>query len=144
MPKYRTLSEFSERLNNAIENLPKNVDSLKKSVATGVGFALVDSTPVMTGQARTNWRAYLNEQEGEQLPQPDSASAGMSAAKSQIQSAVMQAPQGATIYIVNRAQHIQKLNQGWSMQAPSEFVRIAAMRAALAVAGKDKNLLEFD
>lgn len=145
MAKNQTLSEFSERLNNAIQKLPDNVNSLKRSVAIAVHSSLVESTPVMTGQARTNWRAYLNENEGEQLPPPDNAESGMSAAKAQAASVINQAPANATIYIVNRAQHIQKLNQGWSVQAPSEFVRIAALRAALAVSSKatSKHLMEF-
>lgn len=144
MAKNQSLSQFSERLNNAIENLPKNVTSLKRSVAISVHSALVDSTPVRTGQARTNWRAYLNAGEGEQLPPPDTPSAGMEAAKAQAQSVINQAARDVPIYIVNRARHIQRLNTGWSVQAPSEFVKIAAIRAALETASKSKSIVEFD
>lgn len=144
MARDQTLSQFSKRLANAIKNLPENVNSVKKEVTLAVHSTLVDSTPVRTGQARTNWRVYTSADEGAEIPAPEDIAAGMAAAKAQANSVVNTVPRDIPLYIVNRAQHIERLNQGWSVQAPSEFVRIAALRAVQTIAKRRKGIVEFD
>jgi hypothetical protein len=71
------------------------------------------------GRARANWNISLNTIDAtttENTQAPDETKALEIAARFKI---------GNTLYISNHLQYIQRLNDGWSMQAPANFVEKA-------------------
>ena len=90
------------------------------------------STPVDTGRARLGWNISINApsnylppsaKKGEKLPAPDIAAAW------EVVSGITVAD---TIYITNNVPYINRLNMGWSRQAPANFVEQAMARVQAA------------
>lgn len=90
------------------------------------------STPVDTGRARWAWDITINApsdylppaaKKGEKYPTPDYAAAW------EVVNSVTVAD---TIYITNSVPYINRLNMGWSRQAPANFVEQAMARVQAA------------
>ncbi len=102
------------------------------TVGGEVGRVLVPATPVKTGFARANWRATLNIPSSRPLTFLDPSG---QATIARIVAVSRSWTLGDTLFIVNRAPYIEKLNAGSSPQAPAGFVRVAVdegVRRALA------------
>lgn len=138
-----TLGSFATRLREGAKQIPENVKSIRDEVALTVQNTLIEVTPVDDGDARTNWRIYGSESEGEVISTPASVEAGMADAKSQGASAVNQIGPGLPVYLVNRVPYIMKLNNGYSRQAPANFVRISVELASEVMRKRRKVVLEI-
>lgn len=124
------LKSFGKRIRVTGRVVEENGNLLKRKVATAVDASLVLSTPVDTGRARSNWQPELNKPaEGESDPMP--ASEALARAE-----AVIQAAQpDDEIHLTNNLPYIGKLNEGWSAQAPANFVETAVIDGANQVRG---------
>jgi hypothetical protein len=128
--------------------ISKGVTALAKDVAKGIGATVVDTTPVDTGLARSNWRATLNApasgvippySPGNHLGISESANAG--GAKAQQKQAIerFDASKHRSIFITNNVRYIGSLDGGSSAQNPAGMIAlgISTGRAILqAKAGK--------
>ena len=109
-----------------------------KEVSKVVGTTVVYSTPVDTSRARMNWQGSVDTpKEGVLLPspsQPASPSDGPRVAIESINHAA-DAYNGQTggVWIANNLDYIQALNDGWSEQAPANFVALAVQAGVNAV-----------
>lgn len=104
-------------------------DLLMKGVGMKVVTEVVNRTPVDTGKARSNWQVTIGQPATGELPPyaPGShlgrnETANAAAAVASARSALATHGQGRTIYITNNVNYIEKLNHGWSQQAPANFV----------------------
>jgi len=79
---------------------------------------IIKSTPVDTGRARGNWQTSVGQPQGGTLERT-----GMEAALAEVQATV---PEGAgqLVYLSNNLPYIERLENGWSQQAPIGMVRI--------------------
>ena len=86
---------------------------------------VVVATPVDTGQARGNWRVSVGvvDKKTDQT-QDRSGQGSISKGIATIQSG---GGIGKVVYISNSLKYIEKLNNGWSMQAPKNFMQISFM-----------------
>ena len=117
-------NEFAKRLGAIGTNVAENADKLVRKVAMTIDRTVVMATPVDTGRARANWIASLNA--------PTSAtttSVSPSGAEAMEQAAGVIAgydgDNDAEIHITNNLPYIGPLNEGYSRQAPANFVSIA-------------------
>ena len=89
---------------------------------------VVLSTPVDTGRAKGNWRVGVNVDPTEEINREDKAGAiTISVGAGQIESA-----KGiglAEIFVSNNLPYIERLNDGYSAQAPAKFVEKAIAQA---------------
>lgn len=122
---------FARRIFLRAERLDRNVGTLVKKVAVAIDQALVFSTPVATGRARSNWIASLGSPSRDVVPPLDSPQQVVSQAEAVIQ----RRGRGQDIYISNNLPYIGRLNEGWSAQAPAGFVERAIQTGAQAVKG---------
>lgn len=132
-----TLGEFSRRMKSLAGRVPVNVRDMKRVVATEVLRAVVNGTPIDTGQARFNWNVGLNRPDYSTDMVGFSAYGRTTAWSGKMSTSMMTIARAAfndTIYISNALPYIQKLNDGGSKQAPRDYVRIAALIAARSVA----------
>lgn len=127
-----TLRQFAARIRRRSKQVEDGVDRLVKKVALAVDQAVVLSTPVDTGRARSNWRVGVGSPErgtiepyapGNRLGVGETANA--SAALAQAKGAIPTRRQGQDIYISNNLDYIEPLNEGSSAQAPAQFVEEA-------------------
>lgn len=130
-----------------LRDLAKYLDDLSKQVtvgtervmrATGLAAhsAVVLATPVDTGAARSNWQVTLASPA--QGIRPSLVPGEKGSTGGQAASAVLTEGQqriggftlsAGTINLTNNLPYIQRLNEGWSNQAPSNFVETAVQNA---------------
>lgn len=107
--------------------VPRNAAKILQKTALKAGSAVVKTTPVDTGLARSNWLAAVNAQD--LTPRtPRTASSTIN----EIAGVVATASADSEIHITNggdKVPYLERLNRGSSFQAPANFVRIALMLA---------------
>ena len=103
----------------------RDADKLTKKITGEMLQQVVVATPVDTGQARGNWRVSVGvvDKKTDQT-QDKSGQGSISKGIATIQSG---GGIGRVVYISNSLKYIEKLNNGWSMQAPKNFMQISFM-----------------
>ena len=115
-------------------------DKVVRTAALKVDQAVVISTPVDTGRARSNWIASIGSPAGGTvspfspgsklgLGEGNNAQAAIDAARGVINSRRF----NQSIFITNNLDYIGKLNNGSSKQAPKNFVRKGVQAGTQAV-----------
>ena len=96
----------------------EKANEVKRTIGLGVLQSLIQTTPVDTGRAKSNWWMDTNATWIEQDADNGLAATnqGLSVSKSNIKLET-------SIYITNNLPYIQRLEDGWSGQAPSGFVK---------------------
>ena len=123
------LGQFAKRIRDIGTQVPRRANAAVRKAAIAIDHALVLTTPVDTGRARSNWLASQGSPTGSEV-MPTSAQAAIAAAEAAIGTSP---PVGAggpaegdlTIFITNNVDYIEFLNQGSSAQAPAGFVEAA-------------------
>lgn len=133
------LRGFGKRMKTVSKTVGANADKLTRKVALAVDAAVVLATPVDTGRARSNWQVELNNIPAGTLPEPASPADGPARAIAEGKEKAAAYKTGDTIHITNNLPYIGRLNEGWSAQAPANFVEEAALAGAATV--KDARLL---
>lgn len=93
-------------------------DRVVRTATLELFSGIIKSTPVDTGRARGNWQTSVGQPQGGTLERT-----GMEAALTEVQATV---PEGAgqLVYLSNNLPYIERLENGWSQQAPIGMVRI--------------------
>lgn len=97
---------------------------MMRRVALDIDSALVLTTPVDTGRARSNWQVSIGKTAFgtvDQLMSPSEAIGNAKAELSKLRDS------DDKIHITNNLPYIQRLNEGWSPQQPAGFVDQAVM-----------------
>ena len=98
----------------------EDADDFSKKVAGEMLQKIVVATPVDTGQARGNWRVNVGSVDTNTTETTDRGGQGtISKGIATIQAG---GGLGKVVYISNSLRYIERLNDGWSMQAPANFV----------------------
>lgn len=90
-----------------------------RAIALVIHGELTNTTPVDTGRARSNWLPSLN------TPRNDTVAPNQG---ERVDGVLKEYDIKDTIFITNNLPYIQRLNDGYSKQAPSGFVDIAIQR----------------
>jgi len=135
-----SLSEFARRMSVRADNVPREVNKVKRQAALAVDQAVVLGTPVDTGTARSNWIVSLDEPtdrtQGAYVPLEGGDMGERSNAKAALaqgQGAIAQSQPEQDIHITNNLDYIVPLNEGSSAQAPAAFVEEAVNAGVNAV-----------
>lgn len=132
-------------MNRRSEQLTRGVDRVVKNVSLRVTTNVVQDTPVDEGRAKSNWIASVGSPRFEDVEPYFPGQAGSTAGENEdaaianAQAAISSRRPGQPIYVTNTVgsddddPYIGKLNRGSSAQAPSRFVQLAAVRAAMSV-----------
>lgn len=125
------LNGLARRMTQIASTVERNAPRAVREVAKAIAPVLVYATPVDTSRARANWQAGIAHvptsvlyAEPDSPPSPDY---GGQAATSAIIATANLYPGGSYLAIANNVRYIQRLNQGWSSQAPAMFVQQAVM-----------------
>lgn len=132
------LRRFAGRIRVIGERIEKNANAMTRKVALAVDSAVVISTPVDTGRARSNWQVNIGEPASGTKEASDQS--GQSAIQ-QAKTAISTYRGGSSIHITNNLPYIGRLNSGHSAQAPSGFVEKAVL-VGVAVAKGAGGLLQ--
>ena len=118
------MSWRNQPINFGVEVL-RDADEFTKRITGEMLATVVVATPVDTGQARGNWRVSVGvlDKKTDQT-QDRSGQGSISKGIATIQSG---GGIGKIVYLSNSLNYIKKLNDGWSMQAPKNFMQISFM-----------------
>lgn len=128
-----SLGDFVRRISKRAEKVETNVNRVVREMALAVDSTVVLSTPVDTGRARANWLASLGAAITEPIEAEDK-SGGATIANAR--GVIDQRRQDQDIVISNNVPYIQRLNDGWSAQAPAGFVDKAVLAGIRSLQGK--------
>lgn len=124
------LNSFSKRMFFRAKNVSREAGKVVQEAALALDQALVLSTPVKTGRARSNWIVSITTA-SDQILEAKSAQAAINHGKAVIKTHTP----GKAIHITNNLPYIVALNQGSSAQAPAMFVERAIDVALATVRG---------
>lgn len=136
-----SLNEFNRRIRARANRLGTNVTQTVRRVALTVDAAVVQGTPVDTGRAKSNWVVQLGSPAEGVINAYSPGEAGSTEARN-VQAALdqgeavisrYQTGEGVEIHITSNLPYILPLNDGYSDQAPANFVEEAIIEAAAAV-----------
>jgi len=122
----RTMRGFSQRIAQIGAAVEVNANkTLRKTVIT-VASSVVLATPVREGRARANWVTRINKPpEGEVTDFNKGGAASQAINQSVSEMGLLRGVAAGDVFIGNNLPYIQRLNGGWSQQAPSGFVQTA-------------------
>lgn len=134
------LKTFAARMHSRAQVFPENMRTLVRKVAMAMDSTVIMATPVKTGRARANWIPSTGTPSDVILYPPPSAPASPgSAAQSAIDAGAdtfrSYKGEGDIIYITNNLPYIERLNNGYSAQAPAGFVEKAVQAAIDSIPG---------
>jgi hypothetical protein len=121
------------RASEIVSTLTKEIQLVREQIGVAFMQDIVTRTPVDTGHARRNWQANYGAPNGNELPGVDRAGSNT------VTNGVTKIKVGRTknafipLVIENNVPYIGRLNDGWSRQAPAQFVELAIRRALNAV-----------
>lgn len=107
-----------------MDDLEDHVSAVSKKLMIDIDRRVILETPVDTASAKRSWVAGVNGSPTEVFDLPDGSNinAAESQAIQQAESTISRAKAFDTIYVVNNQPYIERLNDGWSNQAPSRYV----------------------
>lgn len=135
-----SLRDFSRRMRVRADQIGVDTTRAVRRVAIAADQAVVSGTPVDTGRAKSNWIVQLGSPADEIIGPYSPGEAGSTEAQN-TQAALDQAEavisryqsgQDVEIHITNNLPYIQRLNDGYSDQAPANFVEEAILEAVAA------------
>jgi hypothetical protein len=139
-----TLNDFAKRIGTIAVKVEDGTGRLTRAVALAADQAVVVATPVDTGRARSNWLVEVDAPAaGTREPYVPGSKLG-TGERDNLQGALDQGAgvvgrfdvkRNQSIHITNNLPYIQRLNDGWSAQAPAGFVEAAVQAAVRAVRG---------
>jgi len=121
-----TPERFAKRIKAIARDIPANTTASVNRAAGLILATVIPSTPVDTGRARGNWQVNIFNPITSEIERLDKTGGATLTAGRQT---IATRPPGATIYISNNVNYIGRLNEGWSAQAPANFVEKAVQTA---------------
>lgn len=123
------MSDFMRAIDKFIAKANGNVDQVIRQTVVLTAQGLVQRTPVDTGRARANWILGVGNID---LTTSNRTDKGGGSTVSRVAAEVASA-RGRVFYITNALPYIQRLEDGWSKQAPAGMVSVtlAALPAAI-------------
>lgn len=134
-PVVNDLRAFGRRVKVLAERFDKNSVRAVKRATTALAFSLIEDTPVDEGDAKSNWRVssggFASGIIDAHAPGKKGSTAGAneSAAKAAAEAAIAARGRGEALTVSNNLPYIERLNDGWSDQAPAGFIEAAMERA---------------
>lgn len=127
------LAQFRKDMAAALIRVNQEGTRIQRKVALATLTTAVMATPVDTGRARANWNTAMEDADRTDRGTPGSAGQGSADAIARGSQAIGRAKLGSTIVISNSLPYIERLNDGYSKQAPAGFVEKAIQQAVDAV-----------
>ena len=114
-----------------------SLEETTRAVALELFGSIIKDTPVDTGRARGNWQTSIGAPASGEVDR-----LGEREALSELGSEAGKFVGGQVIYLSNQLPYIQRLELGWSDQAPAGMVRknIARIQQIVAKAARDNKI----
>jgi hypothetical protein len=130
------LSYLAKVLRGPHYALVPKINRIKRQAALAAAQTVINATPFDTGRAKNNWLTSVGSTIDSEVEGTSFDRSGM-AAIADAQNVIASVGDNDTqdIFITNNLPYIQRLNEGYSAQAPAGFVRMALVAAVNAIKG---------
>lgn len=118
---------FAKRIERVALKIEGNVEQGLRKAVLAIDNALVSTTPVDTGRARSNWLANLD------APAAGTTKATTPSARTASTVAQFKIGRNVAIHLTNNLPYIAALDKGSSQQQPAGFVKRAIFAGVAAV-----------
>lgn len=126
---------FAQRMRELGRRIEENAPAIARKAALAINQAVVSATPVDTGTARVNWQAQVGRPTTGEVPAPISPGAAIAQQSTQAQAVIRTYRGDSSIHLTNNLPYIRRLNDGYSSQAPANYVQGAVQAGVNAVRG---------
>lgn len=116
---------FALDVSKFVEKAKKNPEKVIRQVSIKLFSAVIKASPVDTGRFRMNWMASGSTPADGATDATDKSG---TTAISNATSFVLNATDWSTFTLTNNLPYAQRLEYGWSKQAPQGFVRVNVSR----------------
>ena len=111
-------------INALLKKVGDKAQEVARQLAISLQRSIISQSPVDTGRFRNNWVCGINAVNTATTEAVDKTGAdALNRTKSTLQHFKM----GDTVYLTNSLPYAQRLEYGWSKQAPAGFVRITVV-----------------
>lgn len=115
------MGNFSIDISRFVEKSKGRIDTIVKKVTLDVFSSVISMSPVDTGRFRGNWVASIGSYGNQILSVTDKSGDGTISEASRV---VNNGNAGTIMYLVNNLPYAQRLEYGYSNQAPSGMIRV--------------------
>lgn len=128
---------FSDDMNAYAKKAGASLEETTRAVALELFGSIIKDTPVDTGRARGNWQTSIGAPASGEVDR-----LGERESLSELGSEAGKFGGGQVIYLSNNLPYIQRLELGWSDQAPAGMVRknIARIQQIVRKAARDNKI----
>jgi hypothetical protein len=119
---------FAKKMRAYKNDIPKQVNEIKKQAVQEIVLQVVPDTPVRSGQARSNYFTTNGSANTSVTAHGPFTQDGYQSIN-RMRVALQGARPGIPMHITNNLPYIGRLNDGYSAQAPANFIQIAIARA---------------
>ncbi|HAK5720201.1 TPA: HK97 gp10 family phage protein [Salmonella enterica] len=116
---------FAIDVSKFVEKAKKNPEKVMRQVSIKLFSAIIKASPVDTGRFRMNWTASGSTPADGTTDATDKSG---NTATGKVTSFVLNAADWRTFTLTNNLPYAQRLEYGWSQQAPQGFVRVNVSR----------------
>lgn len=117
--------DFAGQVRRWSDETLEKLNVIVRKASAEVFAEVIQRSPVDTGRFRGNWQASIGSPSAGVLSTTDLGGGGSIA---QAQGVTAGADAGDVIYMVNNLPYAERLEYGWSGQAPNGMVRLAVQR----------------
>ena len=115
------MANLGEQLRQIAEHNKLKLETVVRKTVIDMGGAMVKMSPVDTGRFKGNWQYANGGMDASTGAAPDPSGA---ASIGRIVQGVASWKPGETMWITNSLPYAQRLETGWSKQAPAGMVRV--------------------
>lgn len=131
--------EFVSRMRKRAAEFDEKRNELVRTVVIAASSSVIQATPVDTGRARNNWLLSLRTPD-ESVDMDGSFQKSGQTAQTNIETTIKKRKSNEVVYLQNNLPYIGRLNDGWSDQAPANFIQSAVIAVVNAI--KKMNLFK--
>ncbi|MDG4650113.1 HK97 gp10 family phage protein [Roseibacterium sp. SDUM158017] len=117
--------QFSGQVRRWSEKTQRKMDMAVRKITLDVFSNVILLSPVDTGRFRGNWQPAVGRAVSGTIEAVDPSGATVTA---KVQSSIQGVKAGDVIYMVNNLPYAERLENGWSSQAPSGMVALTVQR----------------
>lgn len=114
-------AEFKRKFAALLKKVGDDAETVVRKTAIEFQNAMIDRSPVDTGRFKSNWQCGIG------AVNTSIADTAGSDAKGRTVTVLQGWNAGQTIWLTNSLPYAQRLEYGWSKQAPSGMVRLTVM-----------------
>ena len=119
------MASFEQQLTEIEQRIERRVSQAVRKIALDVFTGVIQMSPVDTGRFRGNWQVATGQAPSGTVEMTDPSGATVTA---QVAGEVEGMEPGDVIYLVNNLPYAQRLEDGWSQQAPGGMVALTVQR----------------